>query len=53
MIYQDRLLRLKLSSVPMTTFRILGFGGRMFAVPFVDPQIDWLSVEPPSGTIVF
>lgn len=53
MIYQDRLLRLKLSRIPMMTFRILGFGGRMFAVPFVEHQTDWLGVEPPSGTIVF
>jgi hypothetical protein len=53
MIYQDRVSRLKLSPVPMMTFRMLGFGGRMFAVPFVDPQIDWLNVEPPTGPIAF
>jgi len=35
------------------TFRVLGFGGRMFAVPFVDRQIEWLNVEPPKGKIVF
>jgi hypothetical protein len=53
MIFQDRLLRLRVSPIPMMTFRILGFGGRMLAVPFVDPLIDWLGVEPPSGQIVF
>jgi hypothetical protein len=52
-IYQDQLSRIKVSTVPMMTFRILGFGGRMFAVPFVDRQIEWLNVEPPAGNIVF
>lgn len=53
MVYQDRLSRIKVSSIPMMTFRVLGFGGRMFAVPFVDRQIDWLNIEPPPGKIVF
>ncbi|HCA78744.1 MAG TPA: hypothetical protein DEP53_03315 [Bacteroidetes bacterium] len=53
MIYQDRLMRLKLSPLPMMTFRVLGFGGRMFAAPFVEPQLDWLGIEPPQGQIVF
>ncbi|MCX6135816.1 MAG: peptidylprolyl isomerase [Ignavibacteriales bacterium] len=52
-IYQDRLSRIKASPIPMMTFRILGFGGRMFAVPFVDRQIEWLNVEPPQGQIAF
>ncbi len=53
MIYQDRLMRLAVTPIPMMTFRILGFGGRMFAVPFVDRLIDWINIEPPSGQIVF
>jgi hypothetical protein len=52
-IFQERLSRVKVSPIPMMTFRILGFGGRMFAVPFVDRQIEWLNVEPPKGKIVF
>lgn len=52
-IFQDRLSAVKVSPIPMMTFRILGFGGRMFAVPFVDRQIEWLNVEPPKGKIVF
>jgi hypothetical protein len=52
-IYQDRLMKLEVSTTPMMTFKILGFGGRMFAVPFVDPQIEWLNVTPPSEKIVF
>jgi hypothetical protein len=35
----------------MMTYRILGFGGRMFEVPFVERQIDWLSIESPSSQI--
>lgn len=53
MVYQDRLSRIKVSSIPMMTFRVLGFGGRMFAVPFVDRQIEWLNIEPAPGKIVF
>jgi len=53
MVYPDRLTRIKVSPIPMMTFRIVGFGGRMFAVPFVDRQIDWLNIEPPPGKIVF
>jgi hypothetical protein len=52
-VYQDRLMKLQVSSTPMMTFRVVGFGGRMFAVPFVDPQIEWLGVAPPSEKIVF
>jgi hypothetical protein len=29
------------------TYRILGFGGRMFAAPFVTRQVDWIEVENP------
>lgn len=51
-VFQDRLARIKVTPIPMMTFRTLGFGGRMFAVPFVDRQIDWINVEPPAGIIV-
>jgi hypothetical protein len=37
----------------MMTFRVLGFGGRMFAVPFVDPLFDWIGVESQAGQINF
>jgi parvulin-like peptidyl-prolyl isomerase len=52
-VYEDRLQRLKVSTVPMMTFKILGFGGRMFAVPFVEPQLQWLNVEPGNNRIAF
>jgi len=51
-IYQERLSRLQVTPVPMMTYRLLGFGGRMFEVPFVEPQLDWLNVEPPKETIL-
>jgi hypothetical protein len=31
----------------MMTYRILGFGGRMFAAPFVSRQVDWINIENP------
>lgn len=46
-IFADRLKMLKVSTVPMMTYRILGFGGKMFAAPFVNPQIDWMDEENP------
>ena len=51
-IYQESLLSLKVTPVPMMTYRLLGFGGRMFSVPFVSKQIDWVNVDPPSSTII-
>jgi parvulin-like peptidyl-prolyl isomerase len=51
-LYLDRLQRLQVTPIPMMTFRMLGFGGRIFATPFVDTQLDWIEVEPPNGTIV-
>ena len=44
-VYTDRLKTLSVTRVPMMTFRILGFGGRMLAVPFVVPELDWLDVQ--------
>jgi parvulin-like peptidyl-prolyl isomerase len=51
-IYSDRLRILKVSPVPMMTFRILGFGGRMFEVPFVEPELDWLNVDSSQDNIL-
>ena len=52
MIYQDRLRMVKVSGIPMVTFRLLGFGGRMFEVPFVRKQLDWLEVGKKPGNII-
>ena len=46
-IYEDRLKLLQVNNTPMMTYRILGFGGRMFAVPFVTRQVDWIGVDNP------
>jgi hypothetical protein len=51
-VYADRLARLKVSIIPMLAYRFLGFGGRMFVVPFVEREIEWLNVDPPEETIV-
>jgi hypothetical protein len=44
-IYQERLDRIKLTPLPMMTYRILGFGGRMFATPLVSRQVDWINID--------
>jgi len=46
-IYEDRLKLLQVNNTPMMTYRILGFGGRMFAAPFVTRQVDWIGVDNP------
>jgi parvulin-like peptidyl-prolyl isomerase len=46
-IYADRLKLLRVNTAPMMTYRILGFGGRMFAAPFVTRQVDWINIENP------
>jgi parvulin-like peptidyl-prolyl isomerase len=51
-VYTDRLRAISVTSIPMLTYRILGFGGRMFEVPFVDPQIQWLNIEPPPEPVL-
>jgi len=51
-VYEDRLKAIKVTPIPMMTYRILGFGGKIIEVPFVDPQLDWLNVEPPKTKII-
>jgi len=51
-VYADRLKQLTVTPFPMVAYRFLGFGGRMFEVPFVEPQLDWLQTEPPAETIL-
>jgi parvulin-like peptidyl-prolyl isomerase len=51
-IYSDRLKALKVTPLPMLAYRLLGFGGRMFAAPFVSPRLEWLDVETPKGKIL-
>jgi parvulin-like peptidyl-prolyl isomerase len=50
-VYFDRLKMLDVTTIPMMTYRILGFGGRMLAVPFVVPELDWLDVNEPDQRI--
>jgi parvulin-like peptidyl-prolyl isomerase len=50
-VYQDRLRMVQVTPLPMIAYRLLGFGGRMFEVPFVQPQTDWLN-EAPSREVI-
>ncbi len=52
-VYEDRFKMLKVTSIPMMTYRILGFGGRMVAVPFVRRRLDWLNIDQPKVNIIF
>ncbi|MBF8248074.1 MAG: Peptidylprolyl isomerase [Bacteroidetes bacterium] len=51
-VFEDRVKQLKVTPFPMVTFRILGFGGRMFEVPLLEKQLDWLDTEPPRTKVV-
>jgi parvulin-like peptidyl-prolyl isomerase len=51
-IYEERLKNISVTPIPMMTYRILGFGGKIIEVPFVDPQLDWLNVDPQKTKIV-
>jgi hypothetical protein len=51
-IFEDRLAAIRVSSTPMMTYRLLGFGGRMFAVPFVRPRTGWVNIDPADGVTI-
>jgi parvulin-like peptidyl-prolyl isomerase len=52
MVYHERLRAINVSPVPMMTFRILGFGGRIFAAPMLEKQVEWLEIEPPTTPVL-
>ncbi len=41
--FEKNFNEVKVSSAPSLVYRYLGFGGRMFAVPFVVPQTGWIN----------
>ncbi|MHB1049973.1 MAG: peptidylprolyl isomerase [Bacteroidota bacterium] len=41
-IDEENFRNLRVTATPSMVFRYLGFGGRMFAVPFVIPQVGWI-----------
>ncbi len=45
------LSNLEVTRTPSLVYRYLGFGGRMFAVPFVEPNVQWVNFWK-SGNIV-
>ncbi len=50
-IFSDRLQAIKVSPVPMMTFRVLGFGGRLFAAPLLPRLFHWVTMEGPKPTV--
>jgi len=44
-IFGDRLHAIKVSPIPMMTFRVLGFGGRLFAAPLLPRLYTWVTKE--------
>ena len=50
-LFQDQLEKVQVSAIPMMSFRILGFGGRMMEVPFIDRQVEWLDTDVPGEMI--
>ncbi|MGA9118047.1 MAG: peptidylprolyl isomerase, partial [Bacteroidota bacterium] len=51
-IFGDRLRALKVSPIPMMAFRVLGFGGRLFAAPMLPRLFGWVTKEVPKPSIV-
>jgi len=49
-IHEAEVRQLEVNPTPMMTFHILGFGGRIMAVPIVRKQVDWLFVPDPEKT---
>ncbi len=43
--YDERIKNIEVTPIPMMTFRILGFGGRMFEVPFLEKHIEWIGID--------
>jgi hypothetical protein len=41
-LYLDRLNDLKVTPIEMLTFRYIGFGGKILAVPALYPHEDWI-----------
>lgn len=41
--YKHNFDAMKVTAIPSMVFRFLGFGGRMFAVPFVVPHLGWIN----------
>ncbi len=41
--FEQNFTSVKVSNTPSLVYRYLGFGGRMFAAPFVAPQIGWIN----------
>jgi parvulin-like peptidyl-prolyl isomerase len=51
-VFADRLHDLHVTPIPMLAYRVLGFGGRMFAVPLLPRLYDWVDVDATKPEIV-
>jgi peptidyl-prolyl cis-trans isomerase C len=51
-VYKDLLLKTKVTSINMFTFKFIGFGGRMTAVPFTDPLYEWFNIREKESDII-
>ncbi len=51
-IYADQLANTKVTSLPMLMFQLLGFGGRMFAVPLASPDVGWTQYWDSRGHLI-
>ncbi|HUI64078.1 MAG TPA: peptidylprolyl isomerase, partial [Bacteroidota bacterium] len=51
-VFEDRLFAIKVSPIPMLAFRVMGFGGRMFAAPFLPRLFEWINRENPQEKIL-
>jgi parvulin-like peptidyl-prolyl isomerase len=50
----ERLLKdIKVLNIPMFTFKYIGFGGRIAALPFLDAWYDWINYVDDKSKIVF
>lgn len=50
-VFADRLQMIKVSPIPMMSFRVLGFGGRLFAAPLLPRLFHWVTMEVPKPAV--
>ncbi len=50
-IFGDRLHAINVSPIPMMTFRVLGFGGRLFAAPLLPRLYTWVTKQVPKPAV--
>ena len=51
-LYLNNLGAVQVTHIPAMVYRFLGFGGRMFATPFLDIQVDWINNWTKKGEVL-